>query len=292
MENQKELYMEPQNNLRKEYLDKGFVVLRSLYDKNKIRELRSALIESANTDEEILINKKVQNLLLFNKLIAKIKILLDTDELLYYSDSNIVNKEIPLETKNGFHNDARFEEESIPYNKEYPILRVAIYFEDYLNFSGGLKIKEKSHNYFCFNFRAIKENLIKVAKILFTKTRYKRSSLKLGKSINLELIEGDVVVWNLRTHHCGVSRRLKILPKLCLQPNFEKFLPINYFLPTQYERDRCSIFCTFAKNDLANLNIYNYVKNKMNLIKINQIKTDKSLSQKLNQLGLILPNLK
>ena len=283
--------MEPHHNLRKEYLDKGFVILRSLYEKNKIRELRSSFIAKANTDKEILTHDIVQDLLLQNNLISKIKTLLNTDKLLYYSDSNIVNKEMPLETKNGFHNDSRFEDETIPYDQEYPILRLAIYFEDYQKFSGGLKIKEKSHNYFCFNLRAIKENLLKVAKILFTKTRYKLSSLKLGKSINLDLNEGDVVIWNLRTHHCGVSRRLKVFPKLCLQPNFEKFLPLFFFLQTQYKRDRCSVFCTFAKNDISNKNVYNYIKNKMNLDKIDQIKSDQSLIQKLNKLGLILPNL-
>lgn len=281
-----------QFNYREKYLEKGFIVFKSFYNKNKIRELRSKLIQIANTEKEILNHEIVQELILQDDLISKIKSLLQSDKLIYYSDSNIVNKKNALKTKNGFHNDARFEDENIPYEEEYPILRFALYFEDYKKFSGGLKIKEKSHKHFCFNFRAIKQNLIKLSKVLFTKTRYKLNSLKLGKSLNMELEEGDIIIWNLRTHHCGVSRRLKLFPKWCLQPFFEKLLPLNLFLPTQYENDRCSIFCTFAKNDLTNSNILNYVKNKMNKTKINEIKNNKILSEKLKKLDLILPDIK
>ncbi len=281
-----------QFNYREKYLEKGYIVFKSFYSKDRIRELRPKLIQIANTEKEILYHEIVQELILNDDLISKIKNLLNCDKLIYYSDSNIVNKPNALKTKNGFHNDARFEDENILYEEEYPILRFALYFEDYKKFSGGLKIKEKSHKYFCFNFRAIKENLIKLFKILFTKTRYKINSLKLGKNINMELEEGDIIIWNLRTHHCGVSRRLKLFPKWCLQPFFEKLLPLSFFLPTQYKNDRCSIFCTFAKNDLTNKNIFNYVKNKMNKTKIDEIKDNKILSEKLEKLNLILPDIK
>lgn len=280
------------SDLRQKYLNKGYVVLKSFYNKDIIRQLRSQIIDISNQDKEILNYPIVQELILREDLISKIKHLLETEKLIYYSDSNIVNKPLTLKSKNGFHNDARFEDETIPYNEEYPIVRLAIYFEDYKNFSGGLKIKEKSHNYYCFNFRAIKQNLINVIKILFSKTRYELSSLRLGKSINLDLEEGDIVIWNLRTHHCGVSRRLKLFPSWCLQPYIEKLLPLSFFLPTQYEKDRCSIFCTFAKNDLKNANIFNYIKNKMNKLKITEIKNNIILSDKLAKLGLTLPDIK
>ena len=281
--------MEQQLDTRHEYLDKGYIVLKSFYDKKKIRDIRSLIIDLANKDNEIFNNLIVQDLLLNKELITKIKTLLKTNELLYYSDSSILNKENPFNSKNGFHNDARYEDESISYSKEYPILRLGLYFEDYKNHSGGLKIKENSHNYFCFNFRAIKQNIKQILKIFFTKTRYDLKNLKLGKSINLELEEGDIVIWNLRTHHCGVSRRLKLFKKLCLQPYFEKLIPKFLFLPTQYSKNRCSIFCTFAKNDLLNKNIYNYVKNKINHKRINEINSNPDLMAKLKELGLIIP---
>lgn len=283
--------MEQQLDIRNEYLDKGYIVLKSFYDKKKIRDIRSLIIDLANKDNEIFNNQIIQDLLLNKELITKIKTLLKTDKLLYYSDSSILNKEDPLNSKNGFHNDARYEDENISYSKEYPILRLGLYFENYKNYSGGLKIKESSHKYYCFNFRAIKQNIRQILKILFTKTRYDLKNLKLGKSINMELEEGDIVIWNLRTHHCGVSRRLKLFQKLCLQPYFEKLMPKFLFLPTQYSKNRCSIFCTFAKNDLLNQNIYNYVKNKSNHKRIYEINSNPDLMAKLKDLGLIIPKL-
>ncbi len=283
--------MEQHFNLRSEFLKKGFIHIKSLYDKNRIRELRDICIKNSNNDNEVLILDFTKELLLHPKLISKIKQILNSEKILYYSDSSIINHEFPFKATNGFHNDARFEDESIPFKEEYPLIRVGIYFEDYKKFSGGLKIKEKSHNHFSFNLRAKRENTVKLIKILLGKSRYDYSALKLGKKINLELEEGDVVIWNLRTHHCGVSRRLKIFSNLCLQPNIEKIIPNIFFLPTQYEKNRCSIFSTFAKNDLKNKNIFNYVKNKTNSKKINQLKNDTNLLKKLSDLGIIVPNI-
>jgi hypothetical protein len=112
----------------------------------------------------------------------------------------------------------------------------------------------------------------------------------LGKSINLELEQGDVVIWKLRTHHCGTSRRLKLFPKICLQPFLERILPKILFLPTQYEQDRCSMFATFAKKDLSNKNIAGYLLKKTNFEKLNQVKLNSDLLKKINDLGCELPD--
>ena len=87
--------MEQQLDIRHEYLDKGYIVLKSFYDKKKIRDIRTLIIDLANKDNEIFNNLIVQDLLLNKELITKIKTLLKTNELLYYSDSSILNKENP-----------------------------------------------------------------------------------------------------------------------------------------------------------------------------------------------------
>jgi len=131
---------------------------------------------------------------------------------------------------------------------------------------------------------------LRLIKILFTKTRYNLNALKLGESVNLELEQGDVVIWNLRTHHCGTSRRLKLFPKICLQPFFEKMLPEYFYLPTQYKQDRCAIFTTFAKNDLSNANILGYLRKKTNFLRLSQIKKNSNLMNRLNELNCKLPD--
>ncbi len=279
------------SNIREKFLDQGYYVIKNCFDVEKIKGLRDNFIKISNSDNEILTYENAQELLLDERLISKVKQLLDTEKIIYFSDSSIINKPDPLTSKNGWHNDARFEDENISYNDEYPILRIGIYFEDHKNYSGGLKIKKNSHKYFCFNWRAKKENIKKLLKIIFTKTRYRLSSIRPGKGINLDLEQGDVVVWNLRTHHCGVSRRLKIFPDLCLHPYFEKMLPLFLFKKTHYTSDRCTLFSTFAKNDMNNKNINNYVLNKMNIKKIEKIRENKILVKKLDNLGILTPNI-
>lgn len=281
------------NSLREKYLEDGFVIIKSMFDKEYIRKLRPKMIELSKvhkeTENEILLDENVQNLLINKKLISIINEILNTNNLLYYSDSSVVNHSNPFKSSNGFHNDARGEDQEIPYEKEYPIVRVGIYFEDYKNYSGGLKIKKKSHKYFCFTFRRFFTSLNSLIKILFSKTRYGLNSLKLAKSINLEMEEGDVVIWNLRTHHCGTSRRLKLFPKICLQPNIEKLIPSFFYLPTQYNQDRCSIFSTYAKKDLNDNNILGYLKIKTHEARLNQIRLDAKLYNKLIESGCELP---
>ncbi len=282
--------MEQQNNLREEFLKHGFIVLKSVFESSKIRELRDKFIKMSNTNDEILLDENTQDLLLDKNIINKIKILLNSEKIWYYSDSSIKNYLNPFTSKNGFHNDERFATDEIPYKEEYPILRTGIYFENYKNFSGGLKIRVGSHKHFCFNLRAKLENFFRLIKIFIGRSRYDISSIRLGKKINLQLEEGDVVIWNLRTQHCGVSRRLKLFPGSCLSPSLEKMLPKKLFLPTQYEKNRCSIFSTFSKVDYKNLNVLNYIKNKSDIKKISSLKKNDNLIEKFNKLNIEIPN--
>ena len=286
--------MVQQSNLRTEYLTNGYIVIKSMFAKEYIANLRQKMItlsEKKNNESELLLDEDVQSLLLNERLINSIKEILDTSQLLYFTDSAFNNDKEPFKNRNGFHNDERGADQNIPYDQEYPIVRVGIYFENIKDFSGGLKIKKKSHKYFCFNFRRILGDTKQLMKILFTKTRFSYSALRLGKSVNIELEQGDVVIWNLRTHHCGTSRRLKLFPKMCLQPYIErKLLPTCFFLPTQYKEDRCTIFSTFAKNDLTNTNILGYIDKKTILNRVNQIKSNSNLLNSLNKLNCELPN--
>jgi hypothetical protein len=286
--------MVQQSNLRTEYLTNGFIVIKSVFAKEYIANLRKKMItlSQKNWDEyELLLDEDVQNLILNEKLINSIKEILDTSQLLYFTDSGVANHKEPFKNINGYHNDERGADQNIPYDQEYPIVRAGIYFENMKDFSGGLKMKKKSHKYFCFNFRRILGDTRNLMKILFTKTRFSYSALRFGKGVNLEIEQGDVVIWNLRTHHCGTSRRLKLFPKMCLQPYIErKLLPSCFFLPAQYKEDRCSIFSTFAKNDLTNTNILGYIDKKTILNRVNQIKSNSNLLNSLNKIGCELPN--
>ena len=48
---------------------------------------------------------------------------------------------------------------------------------------------------------------------------------------------------------------------------------------------------TDAKNDLENKNILGYVKNKMNVYKIKQLKNNPEVIDKCNRLGILIPEI-
>ena len=278
------------NNLREEFLDKGFVVLKSVFQKDYITELREKMISlsSKDVDEfEILLDKDIENILLNQKLINTIKKILATESLLYFSESSIMYTYDPFKIKSRYHKDSRDEDKNIPYDNEYPIIRFGVYFQDVKNFSGGLKIREKSHKHFLFQ-NLFLDPLRFIKNLIITKY-YKLNSLKLGRGINLEIEEGDIVIWNLRTHHAGMSRRLKLFPKLCLWPSVEQLLPNFLFLPFQYKKHRIAIFSSFAKNDLKNKNIMNYIKLKGAPFRISQINSNPDLLKRLNLMECKLP---
>lgn len=285
-------------DLRKNFLKKGYVILKSVFPKEYISELRNKMITLSSKDTssdvnelEILLDEDIQNILLNKKLIESIKTILATPSLLYYSDSGIMLRFNPYKTYDRYHIDARGEDTNISYDEEYPIVRLGVYFHDTKNFSGGVKIREKSHKYILFKFR-FWDTLRKI-KLLFLNKIYNFKSLRLGKGINIEAEEGDIVIWNLRTHHAGMSRRLKILPKLCLWPLFDKILPSNFFLPFQYPNERVALFCSFAKNDLKNKNVKGYLKSKTiasrRAGRTAQINSNLNLINKLNSLGCVVP---
>ena len=277
-----------EHNLREEFLKNGYVVLKSVFNKNYISQLREKMISLSFKEidtYEILLDKDVESILLNEKLIETIKKILATKSLLYFSESNIMHTNDLFTKKGRYHKDARGESKNISYEEEYPIIRFGVYFQNVKNFSGGLKIRKRSHKYFLFRYPIY--DTLKLVKHLFFDKIYSLNSLRIGKGVNIEIEEGDIVIWNLRTHHSGMSRRLKLFPKLCLWPFFEQLLPNHFFLP--HHKDRVAMFCAFAKNDLKNENIYNYVKIRSVPLRLSQIKSNPNLLSKLNSLECELP---
>lgn len=278
-----------EHNLREKFLKNGYVVLKSVIDKEYISKLREKMISLSFKEKdtyEFLLDKDVENILLNEKLIKTIKEILATRSLLYFSESNISYSKDTFTKRYRYHKDARGESKNIPYDEEYPIIRFGVYFQNVKDFSGGLKIREKSHKYFLFRYPI--EDTLKWVKHFFTDKIYNLNSLRFGKGINVEIEEGDIAIWNLRTHHSGMSRRLKLFPKLCFWPFFEQWLPKYFFLP--YDKKRLAIFCSFAKNDLKNENILNYTKIRAVPLRLNQIKSNLNLLKKLNSLECELPD--
>jgi hypothetical protein len=188
--------------------------------------------------------------------------LLGSNEIIYYGKSTIFN-DIKKKTGN-FHNDAKVVNDDRK-NDEFPVIRFALFLQDHAKYSGGIKMRFGSHKYkilkdthkykilknksifFSFAFKLCKNLLIKKSKKnILNYLEFPSFSLSPStKSVNMSSEVGDLVVFNLRTYHCGRFVRFKYLPKLVLPPIIERYLP--KFLQVPREKDRYALFIDYAK---------------------------------------------
>jgi hypothetical protein len=136
--------------------------------------------------------------------------------LVYHGDSTVQIGE----GARGFHKDNadRNHRAGVDWTGEYGVLRLAIYLQDHAAYSGGLKVRLASHNYF---------------------------SHHRGRSINLPTSPGDVVFWYLTTSHSGNFVRVRGAPGLCIHPRIERIVPTSLRVPEQLQR--MAIFCTLGR---------------------------------------------
>lgn len=244
-------------NLREEYLTNGYVIIKNFFSKEKLISLRDEFNNiSNNFDQEIFNHEFVRNLYFSNKFFDLIKEILATNKLTYFSDASVVKHNDTFLASNGYHNDSRSED--YDYSKEYPLLRVATYFQESITKSGGVKVKPGSHKFFCLTIRDLKQKIKFLINKYYKEKKKIRFSLFLkGTQPSLEL--GDLIIWNLRTHHSGTSVKFKFNKNIYLHPVLEKIIPNFLKIPCL---NRLSVFMVFGKEDLPDINFTNYVENR------------------------------
>ncbi len=106
------------------------------------------------------------------------------------------------------------------WHGRYPLLRCGLYLQDHAHHSGGLALRPRSND--------AGRPLPTFAKLVDTKA-------------------GDLVVWNLRTLHCGEVVRMRGLPMLPLHPKVQSLLPAGLRVPD--DKQRIVLFMGFALAD-------------------------------------------
>ena len=72
-------------NLRDQYIKDGYIILRKFFEKEKLVSLKEEFLKIGNNfEKEILEYEFVKNLYLNDKFVNVIKILLNTDKLMYF----------------------------------------------------------------------------------------------------------------------------------------------------------------------------------------------------------------
>lgn len=246
--------------LREQYLNNGYIIIKNFFNKDDLNYLKKEYSNISNINnncsKEIFDNKVIKKIFFNENFFNLIKKILGINELLYFSDSSVVKHKNIFSSTSGYHNDSRAED----YNflKEYPLLRVATYLQESITTSGGIKIKPGSHNYFCLTIRDLKQKV----KTMFNKIcgddrNFKFKLFIKGTQPDLDL--GDIIIWNLRTHHSGTAIKFKFFKNLSLHPFVEKLLPNFFKLPC---KDRMAVFMVFGNGSSKEKNLQNYINDR------------------------------
>lgn len=220
----------------------GYLLLRDVFTTAEVDKLRTVC--EIYGKGEILGRKAFGHILLDDRIIHPLKQLLG-ENLVYFGESNASTT---IGSRH-MHNDSK--NDDFDFSTPYPVVRIGLYLQDHENHSGGLKLRPGSHKKYC-----IDKNGIGRAYQFLKRTR-NLSALYTGKSINVPTRPGDLLIWNMRTHHSGHAVRVKGLKNYSFHPWTEDRIPA--FLHHPDHEKRAVIFASYGTpTDL----LEDYIKNR------------------------------
>ncbi len=221
------------------YKRDGYVLIKGLFSPSETAGFKSVIAELARTSKmegDALSEASLRPIMFDDRILNALKILLGP-RIVYFGDSTV--RYDANEGARGFHKDSLGDFED-PSSTEHPVLRIGLYMQDHVRYSGGLKVRRGSHKHAFLGRSSLKRLFPPTS----TENRLKLASFKLGRSINLDSEPGDLVIWNHRIFHSGYAVRLKLWPSLCINPRLEKYIPRSWTRP--YEGPRAVLFASFG----------------------------------------------
>jgi hypothetical protein len=164
----------------------GYLIIRNVFSRAEVAEFRRRAFEDRHRKGDLLCRPHLRKALLDDRVLdIAAQILGDTP--VYYGDSTC-NLGQPVYE---FHKDNpdRSDANAPDWKGRYTQIRFGLYLQDQTRHSGGLRIIPGSHN-----------------------VVPKPPTLPGGRRVNVRTRVGDLVVWNLRTHHTGAAPLLRLLP--------------------------------------------------------------------------------
>jgi hypothetical protein len=199
-----------------EYWRRGFTLVRGVFGADEIERLRESAQRTREHPGDLLTNPELRHVLLDPRLARVVSRLLGARPI-YFGYSSV---RFGADGR-GYHKDnADRSDGSAPdWRGPYTLLRCGLYLQDHSRHSGGLNVRDGSHN---------------------------QPDVRRGRTVYLASRPGDLVVWNLRTSHSANGIVLRGLRGLPVPPDSVKHLP-NWLI-SPFERERIAVFMTFAKD--------------------------------------------
>ncbi len=222
----------------KKFLSDGFQILRGLFSPEEFKRMRESVYNSLKKNKaagvqmvDALGDEFMAPYVYDSRVLDVARELLKSDNICYFGDASyaVIGHNYDVKTATGWHRDNtdRTPNKSSPdWQTPYTLIRFGFYLQDHKNKSGGLMIRQKSHN--------------------GIKSKYKIVTLLRERYINTNI--GDVAVWNMRASHSGVGKCLKWFSQIAISPYLENKIPSFLIAPNTTE-ERAAFWVSYGIND-------------------------------------------
>lgn len=252
----------------------GYLHIKNVYTQKDINSFLEADKDLVEIDKDLSCYPNLSRLPSNKQLIEALSHVLKGD-LVYSFDSSIVINSKTDEKRPPSELLHRDNQAGFNFNTDLPVVRCGVYWQDYTNASGGLKVAIGSHKheYISLNFsikklivlflrfskwgcKYIYDNRMKRGAIIDPTHESMPHQLKLKnlkfypKYVNLYPKPGDLLLWNIRTYHQGYARKILLFPNLSLGARFESLIP--WFMCAKKAFPRTAAFFVLStENKLA-----------------------------------------
>lgn len=219
-----------------DFWTKGYAVLPGMYTQEEIQGFREAAYASKGEGGDLLANPRLRSVLTDGRMISVARKLLGTGEIFYGGDSSFTING----TQRGFHKDNtdRTDKNGPDWTQgRYTQLRFGIYCQDHTKHTGGLNLREGSHEF-----------------------------IKLNKGPNryVKVKPGDLAVWSMRISHSGNGMLLRWPFKQLPLPNEQDGIP--EWKVAKADGDRIAIFAHLGANDAHAKRYGDYLKTRTYMV--------------------------
>lgn len=228
--------MQDLNKIKETFWKDGFVHLKSIFKEKEIQDLRKFVLnnKSKNLINEnfidIMIIEKFNKYLINDKVIKIVRAILESTPI-YFGDSSVT---IAKKHNIGiYHKDCtdRLDPKAPDWKTNYPLLRIGLFLQNHKKHSGGIILGKCSHN-ILFKYRFLQVLYEEVYGFITGKFKHCDSEM------------GDLVIWNLRTTHGPMGKRLKYFFRRPISQRLDKFIP--NFLKHTFFGSRILVTATFG----------------------------------------------
>ncbi len=234
------------------YWKKGYTIVRGVYSPSEVEAFRAAAKQSKGPKGDLLANPLLQSFLVDGRLVEIARQILGREDILYGGDSTFTINS----NSHNYHKDNtdRKDPNGPDWRGRYTVLRIGLYLQDHRRHSGGLNLREGSHN---------------------------TTDESEGRNVYVRTGVGDVAVWSLRTSHAGYGTLLRFPWWIDPHPSDDGKYP-KWWRPYKMATDdRMALFAALGLDDDHHARYVEYLKTRTYIVGMwrNSVYDDETLAK-------------